>query len=191
MNIPFNIQQLQRRIDQVRVENASVKKFVPESELYDIMSKDAIEAIVFDVIPSYYRNEVVEFIMKGARKVFGILVLINFAGHINSFIKSDELQARRVDSLLPFPRPMLQAILSDNYIVSLFFEKQWEFSAPVFSGRIMPRILSREAILPYLEETKLADGGNSAVYKIKIHHSHQPAGYNAQTMVCKNDLLLT
>jgi hypothetical protein len=189
MNIPSSIQQLQRRIGEVRVENANVKKFVPESELYNIMSNDVVEAIVFDVIPSYYRHEVVGFIMKGACKVFGILVLINFAGHIKSFIKSDELQERHVDNLLPFPKPMLQGILQDEYIVSQFFEKQWEFSAPVFSGRIIPRALGRETILPYLEDTKLADGGNSAVYKIKIHQSHQPKGYDAEATVCGYDRL--
>ncbi|KAI9744317.1 MAG: hypothetical protein M1818_002469 [Claussenomyces sp. TS43310] len=188
MNISLNSQRLQRRINQIRVENADSKKFVPERELHDVMSREVVAEVVAEFIPSYHSEEVVDFIVHGARKVFGVLILINNIGHINHFIRNDQLQTRHIDYLLPFTKARLQEILDDEYVTDLFYEKQWEFSVPVFSGRIMPRALARQTILPYLSESYVAVGGYGSVRKICIHPSHRPQGFGDATEFVKKEL---
>ncbi|KAK9423247.1 putative Protein kinase domain-containing protein [Seiridium unicorne] len=188
MNISVSCQRLQRCINQIRIANSDSRKFVPERELHDITPRDVVRSVLADVTPSYHCDEVADFIVQGARKVFGILVLISYVGHINHFIRNDQLQSRHVDSLLPFSKDQLQKILDDEYTAELFYEKQWEFSVPVFSGRIMPRTLMRETILPYLSETPLAVGGYGSVRKIRIHPSHRPQGFGDDVEFVKKEL---
>lgn len=178
------VHQLQRRINEIRVKNAQIKRFVPERELYDVITQSVVETIVYEITPPYYRSEVVTFVLEGARKVFAVLVTIDHAGMINSFIAHDQLQTRNVDDLLPFGEDTLKAVLGDEYIAKLFDEKQWEFSAPVFTaGKLMPRTLDKETILPYTNEEHLAGGAFGTVYTIKIHPSHKPLGFPDDALV--------
>lgn len=183
MYISPNTQLVQRRINDIRVENSESKRFIPEKELHNLMSRDVVASIVDDFIPAHYAEEVVNFVIKDARKVFGVLVLINYVGSINHFIAKDQFQTRCTDDLLPFTKKRLQDIVSDDYVADLFFEKQWEFSVPVFSGRIIPRILERQTILPFVNDTPEAVGGYGSVHKIEIHPSHRPQGLETTTMV--------
>jgi hypothetical protein len=183
MNISSNIQLLQRRINEIRLENADTKRFVPEKELYDVMTRDVIAKVVVDFTPFDHTEEVVDFITKDARKVFGVLVLINYVGGINLFIRKDQLQTRHIDDLLPLAKTRLQEILNDSYIAELFYEKQWEFCVPVFSGRIIPRAFERQTILPYLTDSFLSAGGYGSVYKVEIHPSHRSQSFEATTVV--------
>lgn len=183
MNISTDIDVLQRRINDIRVENSDSKRFVPESEFWSVMSEDIITRIIDSLFPAHFRNEIVQFVIKDARKVFGVLVMINRIGFISHFIRRDQLQTRCLDSLLPFAKTRLQEILNDDYVAELFYEKQWEFSIPVFSGRIIPRFLDRQTILPYISDNILAAGRYGTVHKIKIHPSHKPQSVEATTIV--------
>ncbi|KAL1983890.1 hypothetical protein VTN96DRAFT_9814 [Rasamsonia emersonii] len=190
MNISSNLQRLQRRINEIRVENADSKRFVPERELYDVMTRDVIAKVVVDFTPFDHSEEVVDFIINGAQKVFGVLVLIGYVGYLEHFIRKDQLQARPVDDLLPLAKPVLQEILNDNYIAELFHEKQWEFCVPVFSGRIIPRAFERQTILPYLADSFLSAGGYGSVHKVEIHPSHRPQNFETTTVFVRKELEL-
>lgn len=183
MNVSRNCQLLQRQLERIRINNAAYKKFVPEKELHKLIGREIILKIVEEISQPHQVQELVDFILKGGQKVFGILVLISHVTYIKHFVRSDQLQMRPIDDLLPFKRSRLQEILDDDYASTLFFERQWEFSIPVFSGRIIPRILEGQTILPYLIDAPLTDGGFGSVYKIKIHPSHQPDGYEPIAMV--------
>ena len=186
MSASTNLQSLQRKINELRVETSDVKKFVPEAELYNVMSRATISKVVDEFVPFYHTEEVVEFITKDAPKTFSILVLINQVKYINYLIRDDQLQSRCIDNLLPFSKARLKEILGDDYVAEMFYEKQWEFTVPVFSGRIIPRTLERQAILPYLRDTPLASGGFSSVYLLDIHPSHRPKGYDSAALVSRS-----
>lgn len=183
MNIPVNTQLLQRQINEIRVENAEGKKFVPEKEFYDVMSRDVIAKIIADFFPVWHAEHLVNFIAKDARKIFGVLVLINYVGHINCFIRTDQFQMRHVDDLLPFSKATLRAILDDEYVAEMFYDEQWKFSVPVLSGRIIPRVLDRRTVLPYLTDLPLAAGAFGSVQKISIHPSHRPQAFEHDAVV--------
>ena len=147
------------------------------------MSRDIVTKVVDDFTPAYHTEEVVQFILQDARKVFGVLSLISQVGYINRFIRNDQYQARCIDDLLPFTKKRLQEILNDDYVAELFYEKQWEFSVPVFSGRIIPRVLERETILPFFADNHLAGGCHGSVQKIEIHPSYRPQRFETTKIV--------
>lgn len=158
-------------------------KFVPEYEINNVLSKEAIREVVAEFTPTYHSEEVVDFIVHDARKVFGVLILIYSIGHIHHFIRNDQFQTRHIDDLLPFTEIRLKEILDDEYVAGMFYDKQWEFCVPIFSRRIMPRALARRTILPYLEESQLAVGGLGTVHKVRIHPSHRPQTFGDGTEV--------
>ncbi len=183
MSTVHAIERCQQRFNAIRKENHAVRKFIPEKEFRDVVSKELISSIVSTFVPHYNHDEVLEFVLEDAPKVFAILVLINHIDCIFRFIRQDQLQTRHVDSLLPFSEARLQEILADDYLAGLFHEKQWEFCAPVFSGRIIPRTLDRQTILPFLQETFLVAGRYGQVYKLDIHPSHRPPSFEGTVYV--------
>jgi hypothetical protein len=183
MNVQYAAQAFQRRVNEIRVENSDGRKFVPEKEFFELLSKQIVKDIVRAESPVYHVDEVVDFVIKDARKVFGILVLIGAITHLDRFIRKDQYRNRPIDDLIPFARDTLNGVLQDHYVVDLFFERQWEFCVPVISGRIMPRALELHTILPYLEDTVMDSGGFGSISKIKIHPSHQPESFGASAIV--------
>lgn len=175
---------LEERINKIRVENSACKKFVPETELYEILSRESIAPLIGDFTPFHYAKEVVDFIVNNARKTFSILILINRIHYIGHFIKNDDFQARHIDDLLPFTKERLHHILEDDHMVEMFYERQWEFTAPMFLGQLVPRALSKYTILPFLAESHLAKGGYGSIYKTEIHPSHRPP--NSTTTIVKS-----
>lgn len=178
MTVSADVAQLRRRILTLRVENVEFKHFVPEERLASVVTKERVAQIVSQLVPLESKNEVIRFIINGARKVFSILILIDYVCHISRFITRDQMQRRPIDNLLPLHTNALRNTLDDEIVVTQFYEKQWEFCAPVFSREIMPRALEVPTVLPYLSDTLLASGASGIVHKITIHHSHRPDGYD-------------
>ena len=186
MSIPRPIAECQQHLNRLREENYNVKKFIPERDFRSVLPTVLVKNIISTLVPSYNLDEVIEFALEDAPKVFGILILINRADCIDRFIRTDQLQTRHVDNLLPFTIDILQQILDDVDIAHQFYEKQWEFCAPVFSGRIIPRVFARHTILPFLQESFLTAGGYGQVYKVEIHPSHRPSSYEGDISVRYN-----
>ena len=184
MNRSSDCQYLQLQLNRIRVGNANSQKFVPENELRAVMVRDLIMPIVKGILPSHRAEERVTSIIEGAQKVFGILVLIDKTAYIDNFIWKDRFQPRHIDHLLPFGSDQLRAIINEDDVTDLFLEKQWEFCAPIFSGRIIPRTLEDHTILPFLTDDHLTEGGYGSVYKIRIHLSHQPRAFDQNALVC-------
>ena len=173
----------QIRINKIRVENSDGRRFVPDKEFFDLLSKEVVKDIVRKDSPFYHVDEVVDFVVKDARKVFGILLLIGAINHLDHFIRNDQFRNRPTDDLLPVPVDRLKDILDDPYIAEQFFEKQWEFCVPVFSGGIMPRALDLHTILPYLEDIAIDSGSFGIVSRITIHPSHRSQSFGVSATV--------
>lgn len=177
MTTSSDLAQLRRHILSLRVKNVEFKHFVPEERLASVVTREWIAQIVSQIVPQESKNEVITFVVNGARKVFSILVLIDYVCHISRFITRDQMQRRPIDSLLPLHAKALLDTLDDEVVVDQFYEKQWEFCAPVFSKEIMPRALEIPTVLPYLSDAPLASGAYGNVHKITTHHCHRPSGY--------------
>ena len=88
-----------------------------------------------------------------------------------TFVENDQLQATNIDSKLPYSKGDLSKILPAADAVD-FFEKQWEFTAPVFKRRAGHRCLHDRTIFPFLESANRGKGASGDVYKVKNHRSH-------------------
>lgn len=178
MSVPTRLDGLRRRIRELRIKSASSRRFIPEGTLTTSITRDEIRHVVAGFIsPPEKVIEVVEYIITQALKVFSILAMSHHVNCIECFIHQDQLQPRRLDDLLPFSKETLHQILDDAAIEADFYETQWEFTSPVFSGKITIRALDRQTILPYLYDAKFAAGAYRSAHKIGIHPYHRPRGY--------------
>lgn len=174
---------LQRKVEQIRVENCYGQKFVPEDGLRNIITREVLSQALSHMSPNYFVQELTEYIIQGAVKVFTILLMINHVAQITTFVESDQFGANCVDNQLPFDKSRLHDIFEDEYVANLFHEKQWEYTAPVFTGAIMPRGLERWTILPFIRETHTDDGGFGALFKLTIHPCYHPPAFRNTTEV--------
>ncbi len=154
--------------------------FVPEGSLDNIITTATIKAALRGSGAQLHREqENIESIRQGGRKTFAILVSIYKADRIVSFIENEQLQKAGIDSKLPYSsRADLERILPKIDAVD-FFEKQWEFTAPVFRRRTGHRCLYERTIFPFVESAIHGEGSFGNVYKEKLHDSHITADFVA------------
>ncbi len=177
MSLTLELEHLKRRVNEIRAENWNGQWFVPKDQLCDIITQESIVKALGIVRPAYLTEEMVDFIVKRATKVFAILLFTDHVDEIKRFIQNDQFGTHCKDHQLPFTVSRLNEILDDEYRAKLFHEKQWEFTAPIISGRVMPRTLEKWTVLPYLSERHLATGGFGSVYKVKIHPTYHPPAF--------------
>jgi hypothetical protein len=117
-------------------------------------------------------DEVVDKVYFGGRRIFAILVVLNGQEkEILRFIEHDHYQDSPLDHRLPFAIGDLEIIAPD--IAIDFYEKQWEFAAPVFTRGVDHRLLDIRTALPFEENTKIGDGGFGEVFRISLYPGHQ------------------
>ncbi|KAL8689015.1 MAG: hypothetical protein Q9218_005213 [Villophora microphyllina] len=155
--------------------------FVPEGSLDEIITTTTIKAALRGSQAQLHReSENIESIKQGGRKTFAILVCIHKADRIVNFIENEQLQKAGIDSKLPYNSTAeLGKILPQIDAVD-FFEKQWEFTAPVFRRRAGHRCLYERTIFPFLESNIHGEGSFGNVYREKLHDSHITAGVMAR-----------
>jgi hypothetical protein len=118
-------------------------------------------------VEPYLLDEITESIMRGARKVFAILVLIE-----EVWLVKDLMQRYQVlDHGLPLSLETLR-----NFTVKValnFNETQWQFLAPQFGRSMLTKQIPQEKILPFLKDEKIGEGGFGAIYEISLDPEHQ------------------
>lgn len=172
----MELENLQRSIGALRVKNCDEQYFVPEDTLAEMMPRAAIRAILHSLGPAYI-EEIIDFILNGALKVFAVLVMIGWPSKITGFVENGPYGGYQLDRQKAFARKELVDILKDDFVADLFFEKQWEFWVPTFSGQLMHRHIERRTILPYISETFLTKGGFGTLYRVVIHPSFHPPSF--------------
>jgi hypothetical protein len=169
------MEDLRAQIYACREKNHESRYFIPDQKLYEIRSENVVRDVLKDCNTApHHLDELVQSIVKGAFKVLSVLVFIGQVRYISNFIKNDQLQHEpsQLDHKIPFHLGALKAILPEAIAVE-FDERQWEFAAPVFPKRVIPRSLQQDIVLPFLKETRIGGGGFGAVYEIKLHDMHQ------------------
>jgi hypothetical protein len=180
------MEQLRSKISELRIANTESRYFVPYQALNKVITESATREALLDCKTAIeHLDELVHHITKGARAVFAILLLIRKAEYTSHFTKNDQFQLNTspLDNKIPFRRDVLARILPHGTSQE-FYEKQWEFAAPVFARTTLPRALETDTILPILKDTPIGEGGFGAVHEILIHASHQRFENSDGQMVC-------
>jgi hypothetical protein len=171
---------LLEKIEELRFTNKNCEGrfFVPEVELASLMLDSVVRTCLIELgLPRYQHEELVADIVKGARRCFAILLLMNHGSSIVRFFGDDSLQRARPDDRLPFHQGALAKIFGvkpDNLKVRRFEEKQWDFAIPIFSRLLLTRDLEAEIILPFVLEERIGEGAFGIAYRTTIHsRSHQ------------------
>ncbi|KAG8534313.1 uncharacterized protein KY384_001157 [Bacidia gigantensis] len=150
--------------------------FVPEGVLESLFTVDKIRSALRHSKTQRDREyECIKSIQQGGKKTFAILVLIQRAHQIINFIENEQLQGSELDAKLPYSsKAALESILPKPDAED-FYEKQWEFTAPIFRRKTGHRCLDERTIFPFIETTSREGGGFGAIYQEKLHHSHSTA----------------
>ena len=154
--------------------------FVPEEALDKIITTATIRAALRVAGAQPHREpENIELVSQGGKKTFAILISIYKAARIVNFIENEQLQRPGIDSKLPYGSIVdLERILPKTDAVD-FFEKQWEFTAPIFRRRSGHRCLYERTIFPFVESKFHDEGSFGNIYKEKLHKSHITAEFLA------------
>lgn len=158
-----------------RIANTDLR-FIPHRPLIRLLTNDAISAALHRTnLSELHRLQIpsiAQRITSGGRKVFAILVFLkDEEAMIVQFFKHDQLVPTPLDSRLPFSQEELTNIVPD--IASEFFERQWEFCAPIFSKGVLHRELHDSIHLPFVSEKSYGAGGFGDVYWFKLDKEQQ------------------
>ncbi|KAL9579125.1 MAG: hypothetical protein Q9212_005287 [Teloschistes hypoglaucus] len=155
--------------------------FVPEGSLDKFITTAAIKAALREAGAHLHREpENIELIRQGGKKTFAILVSMYKADLIVNFIENQQLQESGIDSKLPYGNKSdLERILPKIAAVD-FFEKQWDYTVPIFRRRAGHRCLYDQTIFPFLESTLHGKGSFGDIYREQLHGSHVTADFMAQ-----------
>ena len=160
-------------ISKTRRKNADRRYFAPSHLVREVMTSESIRIVLLDSqVRMHHVEEAVEIIRNGAWNVFAILVLIKQPWSIVGFIEDDLMQRGPIDHHLPFELTKLQQLLGET-VAQDFHDKQWEFTAPFFSGSVFKRVLPDDFVLPFLSDTDLSEGSFGAVHQIQVERSYQ------------------
>ncbi|KAF2500445.1 hypothetical protein BU16DRAFT_247175 [Lophium mytilinum] len=171
------------------------QKFVPERSVVDdvINSKSILDNAInrvsileqmdVDEPIEEEHNLLVDYILRGAKKIFAISISIGLEDaplrKAMSFFKANGFN----DEKLPITHRQLDHLASleigvkvrkiwSRVRISQFFDKQWEFSAQIFSTAEFNHDLPQKSILPFTSMKKVAKGSFGGVYKTQIHSAH-------------------
>lgn len=150
------------------------KSFVPHQELYNLLSRPVIYTAInaCNITQWYNLDKLVDRIYTSARRIFAILVVLGGQEkEILRFIEHDHFQASPLDHKLPFSKSDLENIVPE--IAIDFYEKQWEFTAPVFTKGVDHRYLDIFTSFPFVGNIKIGEGGFGEVFKVTLYPGHQ------------------
>ena len=166
------MEELKNNIKDLRRTTWDEVSFIPEAKLLELMTRDKLLAACEDYLNPAHRDDIVDRIYAGARKVFAILVLLDQPELIINFIVHDQLQSR-LDQSLPFEISLLAKLLPSRHSVTDFDERQWEFCPLYLSESGIRRSLRKRTILPFIHNEKIAEGGFGTAYDVEIDaYSH-------------------
>jgi hypothetical protein len=169
---------LSRELHMVRRENPSTNHFFTPSHLVrDALKPGLVRQSLLDcAVESHQVDEATQIIIEGAWNVYAILVMIRKPQYILAFINDDNLQRASIDDKLPLDLEKLKKVLEDPVTAEEFYDRQWGFTAPLFSKSVFIRSLPEKFVLPFLAEAELGEGSFGKVYKIQVEHSFQRFG---------------
>ncbi len=152
----------------LQIKNFESRNFVPYQSLKELMSRDFVRAIISTCdLPKFRQPEVVEIVMRGARRILAILLVLYKANFFLHFIDRDNFQVVNLDHKLPYTLSSLSTIFESETVAKEFFDVQWGFVAPEFTYSALHRSLDINTVLPFVDEEKqLGEGGFGTVTEV-------------------------
>lgn len=168
-----DISSLRTRIMRLRIPiDGGGSYLIPQGSLEEVMTREIVHKAITACgkIERYQVEELVDFILRGAIKVFAILVLLKGEEElILRFVESDGLQKAALDARLPFHRSQIKALVPEETVED-FDDRQWEFIIPFFSKAIIHRVMVSRTRLPFtLDKDTGKEGGFGRIHEIQIH----------------------
>ena len=164
-----NAEELRKRILERQLVTVHRRRFLPDAALSEVISEQAVADVISSTnLPYHEQKDLVEFVLRDAKKIFCILVWIRAVPSISSFFRS-----REVDPRLPFKLEDLKNIGVSNATAREFEITQWGYTAPVFEK--WARRLEPGHILPFKSDKSIpnAAGGYGAVRRVELYNVHQ------------------
>lgn len=178
------MEDLKNRIKKLYCRNhPGQERFIPHDSLYNLLTNDVIrDAFLQENMEVEHLDELAHEVASRARKIFSILLFINEVPLMRSFFKADQLQSGDLDSKLPFELDHLNKFLPGQESED-FFDNQWEFAVPVFSGKVITRALHPKTRLPFLNQAKKGNGAFGMVFGVEVQPEHWKWEQVPSTMV--------
>jgi len=158
------------------------KEFVPEGCVDKIVrNRKVVLNAMKRGIESKDDEELADFILEKAKKVFAITINIGFEdSKLYRVMQAFKKQNFHDDNGLP-----IKPVDDQNHILSsicrrlwnrskihFFHRQQWEFMAPIFSTSQSNQDFNPDSILPIIYKEASREGAFSNVYKVSVHPSH-------------------
>lgn len=160
-------------------------EFIPNDKLEELVTANSVATVLFAdefallANPRSIGHELVEFVLKSAKKVFTISLICGLTG----FMLKDAMAHFELHSFgdKDLPLPSFK-VLNEHLGFSgwskmrkkIFIDFQWKVLAPVFPKAFVKMALREEEILPFTAVGNLRKEGTFGnVYKVTIHPSHQ------------------
>lgn len=157
-----------RRLSSLRRPSSSSQHFVVVEDLRQAVNDELVADVLDEFyLPQHRRAAAVQTIISRGLIVFSILIWIRQEHLISCFVEHDELDAR-----LPMEASQVSRV-SDEVAERFWTEVQWEFLPYTFRAASDHRIIHDKVILPFLEETRLAEGASGEIFKSVIAKGQQ------------------
>ena len=120
-------------------------------------------------LPVFRKPEIVEIVMRGARRILAILTVLRHENMFLRFIATDHFRKIDLDSKLPLSLTDLSKILEMAVVAKEFYDVQWAFVPPEFTYSAIHRSLDANTILPFIGEPKeLGEGGFGVITEVNL-----------------------
>ena len=146
-------------------------RFLPEGSLDSILREINLSDLLYNPsfrVDHHKLDSVVEVVFLEGQRILAILIDLKLEYALLNFVEYGIL-----DRSLPIvEEKKLESILKPSERDD-FMQRQWEYLAHRFSKRMYSQRLSREHILPYVDQIRIGGGSFSTVYDVLVHSAHQ------------------
>ena len=166
---------LKRSIQGCRVRNYEGCYFIPQQALFEVINEKTVRKACTPHVKPGDLGEMVDTIMMGARKVFAVLVVIDYIEDIYKLIPTDHFQASPFDHKLPLTIEYLESLLPKLHAEE-FYKNQWEVCPPFFTDSTIVRHFQPQTVLPYKSDKQFTSGGFGSVWTVEIEDEYHGMG---------------
>ena len=134
------------------------------------MNRDVVAEVIGSCdFPVFRKPEMVEIVMRGARRILAILIILRQENSFLRFIATDHFRIIDLDCKLPLPLADLSKILELAVVAKEFYDLQWTFVPPEFTYSAIHRSLDAQTILPFIGEPKeFGEGGFGIITEVNL-----------------------
>ena len=154
----------------LQICNFESRHFVPYKSLCNLMNRDVVAEVIRSCdFPVFRKPEIVEIVMRGARRILAVLIILRQENRFLRFIATDHFRTIDLDCKLPLPLTDLSKILEMAVVAKEFYDLQWTFVPPEFTYSAIHRSLDAKTILPFIGEQKeLGEGGFGVITEVNL-----------------------